>query len=321
MKKAILNIADTGALESTAHMLESIGYECRRPDNKLIGEIRNAGLEGVYSIEELVQKWGYDYPNVTALATCLDMENIDLFVDVKAHTNYERIVGKWPNLRDRVLWCCLNGGDPTKRKDGLPWSDPPCPTLTNNQWYVSIPDSYVCYPPYIHYKDSLRMGHDGPPLCLVHNVMRWGYGGIVESLSKIGVKFYGGGDDTPNGLLTHKKSIELLEKALCMVYCKVGDTVGYAVLEAMSIGCPLVCTEHYIQETRQHWLLEPNVTCLTFNPQDPVKSVQKILTRLSEGEENAKLGEVARKRLGKLMWNKERDGEDFKEFMTSMYGA
>lgn len=351
-KIAIVNIADTGALETTTLMLQAVGYDCYRPDPQLLHAIRwEAQCEGCYSVEELVKDWGYDPPFLNALASLDMVDRCDLFVDVKAHVNYPRLVKRWKNLEGKVLWCCLNGGDPLKRTkyNGLEkvqdtsWSNPPCPVLTNNMWYKDqsticqhcvgrepgTPDAYkmqhpcrLCngkrsipapwagrayayYPLYARLNDRNRSGIDGPPICLVHNVAGWGYGHLVEQFRALGGKCYGGGS-APDGLIPHRKVMELLSSARCMVHLKIGDTVGYAVVEAMASAVPVVCTQHYIDETRLHDLLEPYKTCVTFPDFGRTSFglvMLAVFERLGDPTENAKVGEAGRDRLRQVMWN------------------
>jgi hypothetical protein len=320
---AILNAADTGATESTAHMLESVGYSVARPGPELLHQIRwEARCQGAFSVEELVEKWGYSPARVPALASPEDVADAALFVDVKGHVNYGGIVARWPNLAGKALWLCLNGGDPLKRTDGLPWADPPCPVLTHNQWYDTVPRAYVCYPPYRRMGERRREGIDGPPLCLVHNVARWGYGRLVEPLKALGVKFYGGGDGNDE-LTPHDRAMERLHSARCLVHVKEGDTVGYAVVEAMAAGVPVVCARRYVEETRLQALLEPGVTCLTWDDGgDEVGALAAILERLRDPVANQSVGAAGRARLDRLQWDEAipADRNGFAGFMCRNFG-
>lgn len=320
MKTAIVNIADTGALESTVHMLEAVGYECSRPDPELIRILRNADLEGVYSVQELSESWGYPEPIVSRLAKPADMDKADLFVDLKAHVNYPRIVKQWPSLANKVLWRCINGGDPTKRKDGLPWAEPPCPVLTDNQWYEGYLRAYTHFPPYQRLYSRYRAIYvTGPPICLVHNVLRWGYGDIVEPLQRLGVKFYGG--NCPDGLLQYLVAMNQLSSSISMVHVKVGDSVGFATLEAMASACPILVSRFYIAETKLHKLFSHGATCITFDRPTAVEEVKSALHVLADPDYNTKLGLAGKNRLLEIMWNKDKpaDLQSFKGFMEHYF--
>lgn len=341
MKRAILNASDTGAAESTAHMLECAGYSVARPDDALLHQVRwEARCQGAFSVAEMVRDWGYSPVRVDRLASPDDVKTCDLFVDVKAHVNYAGIVGRWPHLAGKVLWLCLNGGNPCKRTDGLPWADPPCPVVTHNQWYARetilksespwggskyeeclapwIDRAYTCYPPYRRLAERRRAGMTGPPVCLVHRVAHWGYGHLVEPFKALGVKFYGGGDGNER-LLPHDEAMTQLHSSLCLVHVKNGDTVGYAVVEAMASGCPVVCTQHYIDETRLHELLVPGETCLTFDDGrdggDAIGSLAAVLARLRDPTANRLIGEQGRARMTALQWEAGRDAAGWREWM------
>ncbi len=315
MKRAIINLADTGACESTAYMLEQVGYEVRRPDPALITELRHFGLENVLDSESMQKDWGYDTPRVPATAAPADMFHADLFIDTKGHTNYGKIIANWPNLMSRVLWCCLNGGDPHKRKEPE-WAKPPCPVLTNNQWCYGIQDFYTCFPPYRRMAERVRRDITGPAICLIHNAERWGYGAIVPILREhCGVRFYG--TNSPDGLLQHQQAMQQLSSAPFMLHAKIGDTMAYAVVEAIASLVPIVCTQFYIDECRLGELLEPGVTCLTFDPLDAVESVTRIKVKLYDKDYNLRLARAALARYADLQW---KDVEGFAKFMERNFG-
>jgi hypothetical protein len=278
-KNAILNIADTGALESTAMMLTAAGYKCYRPGPVLLAKIRQASATPVFSVEDLHDDFGYDWPRVNDLADLGDMASCDLFVDVKAHVNYPHLVRRWPNLAGRVLWCCLNGGDPLKRKDGLPWADPPCPVLTNNQWYNCLNRCIGCGA-----MSDLEMEepHKSSPASRYKDC-QW----PVEDVPWAGRAY------------------------ACY-------PVGYATVEALASEVPFVCTSFYISETRLGQLVEPDRTCCVFDPHSQAKAqldLEAILRHLSNPDVNRRVGQAGRQRLLEVMWNADRDLAGFKGFL------
>ena len=145
MKKAILQVADTGPLESLVVMLRSIGYECFLPNDTIKSELRGLGCDCVLDVSGLVENWGYSQPIDLPLANKAMMGTADLYVDVKAHRNGPKVWSRWPNLEKRTLWYRINGGEPEhviKRdengnvtEDHGDERDPPCPILTPNLWY------------------------------------------------------------------------------------------------------------------------------------------------------------------------------------------
>lgn len=142
-KSAILQVADTGPLESLVSMLDSIGYVCHVPDRELRNKLREIGCDTVLAQEDLVKGMGYEYPewNGQRLPEVGPsfMKSADLYVDIKAHRCYSKVVATWPNLKNKVLWYRINGGEPehviNDRGDHGDEVDPPCPLVTPNQWY------------------------------------------------------------------------------------------------------------------------------------------------------------------------------------------
>lgn len=286
--RAVLNAADTGATESTAHMLRMVGWEVELPSDSLIAKLRGADVENVLTPADL-ERWGYD-PPLWCRRTAEDFG--DLFIDTKAHTNYEKLRSLGAK---NILWLCLNGGDPQKRDDPR-WYKPPCSILTHNQWYLGRCDAYVCFPPYM--RRLHRWPITGKPLCFVHNVARWGYGDMLDEARACGVRLYGGGEGN-DVLLSHADALYELQSALCLVLLKKGDTVGYAVVEAMSAGVPVLCTEHYIEECKLGELLIPGVTCLTFEP----GKLDAALREINNTPKNYAIGDAGRYRYKKLAWS------------------
>lgn len=142
MKTAILQVADTGPLDSLVEMLQSVGYRCLLPDAGLRDALKRLGCDCVLDPKALQREQGYDPPAFELGGAVLsDMKfNCDLFVDVKAQKNCGKVTTCWPNLRGRVLWYRINGGKPEHvvdaRGDHGDEVNPPCPVLTPNQWYV-----------------------------------------------------------------------------------------------------------------------------------------------------------------------------------------
>lgn len=341
MKTAILQVADSGPLESLVVMLNSVGYTCLTPSEAVKGKLRSLGCDTVVDIAGLVENWGYDPPLELGRANLWDMDTCDLYVDVKAHRNGPKVWTHWPKLRGKTLWYRINGGKPEHvvRSDGLDCGDevnPPCPVLTPNQWYrelfaewdetvskikdVATPWAYACWPPFYRWEDyqhsrdpSYHNRHRyDPPLCLIHNIEGWGYKDLIPPLAALGVRFFGRG--APDGLINHREVPVRLSKALAMVHLKSSDAPGYALYEALASGCPVICTRRLIWRNRMEDLLIPGQTCLVFDrethdalsSQDVVectKEVRIALDHLSVPENNQRIGEAGRARLKELMWS------------------
>ncbi len=140
--RAIIQCADQGPLESLVIMLQSVGWECLLPSEKLKHELRRIGCDTVLDIDSLMKGMGYERPFMIPEADLSDMNTPStIYVDVKAHRSYPKIISRWPNLLNRVLWSRINGGRPEHviKLSGEDCGDethPPCPILTPNRWYT-----------------------------------------------------------------------------------------------------------------------------------------------------------------------------------------
>ncbi len=140
MKTAVLQVADTGPLDSLVEMLQSVGYRCYLCGDNLRRSLKDLGCDTVLANADLVRNEGYEPPSFDlGEATPEDMYSADLYVDVKAHRNCPKVLEGWPNLRGKVLWYRINGGKPehvvNSRGDMGDEVNPPCSVLTPNQWY------------------------------------------------------------------------------------------------------------------------------------------------------------------------------------------
>lgn len=300
MKTAIVNCPDSGPVESLVVMLRSVGYRCHVPDAALSAELKKLGGL-VLTNDYLVKAMGYEPHMPISSASPAMMREADLYVDIKAHQTYPRLVERWPNLMGKVLWYRIQGGKPEhvirRNDDGSVKEDcgdevnPPCPVLTPNQWYYDLvkcgqcgdveiePDMwhscggeflrhqpfYTCWPPFHRFHDYAgdRSNKYGPPICLIHNVEGWGYRDLIPSVRSLGVRIFGRG--SPDGLLDHRTVPTLLKSCLAYVHLKSSDAPGYALYEALASGCPVVCTRRLIWRCKMQDLLVPGKTCLVFD--------------------------------------------------------
>lgn len=118
------------------------------------------------------------------------------------------------------------------------------------------------------------------------------------------------------------------------VHLKSSDAPGYSLYEALSSACPVVCTRRLIWKNRMEDLLIPGETCFVFDrpAHDPIcdeevaevrKELGDALKALSSSQENRRVGENGRKKLGELMWSKDKpeDVQSLKDFMTRNFGG
>lgn len=356
---AIIQCPDTGPLESIAIMLRAVGYECRLPSAEIKQELRRIGHRYVLDIDSLVRGMGYEYPLTMPKASLADMDHDDvLYVDIKAHQHYSRIVRRWPNLEKRVLWYRINGGKPehvVKRDgDGHVVEDhgdemnPPCPVLTPNQWYSPLISeihgicppagkAYACWPPFYRfdeyggrYDGKGYGGHFTEPVCLIHGIEGWGYRDLIPAIRDLGVRCHGA--PSPNGLIPHAKIPALLSRALCMVHLKSSDAPGYALYESLAAACPVVCTRRLIWRCRMQELLIPGETCLVFDrethdgltPDDVANCTAEVKSHLEflrDPNMNRHIGEAGRQRLREVMWSEgcRDDVEGLQAFLENQY--
>jgi hypothetical protein len=351
MTTAILQVADTGPLESLVVMLRAVGWVCKMPNVVLRRELRSLGCDTVLDVADLVRGMGYEDPLAIDEAGPEEMAGPStVYVDVKAHRNGPKVWAKWSNLIDRTLWYRINGGRPEVVPGAGDEVDPPCPVLTPNQWYrdseaiqsLTCRRAYVCWPPFLRFDDyyskhprpfgtsDLPPVYDGP-LCLVHNLYGWGYGALVHRFrAELGVRCYGAG--SPDGLLPHYHVPRLLLTALAMVHLKSSDAPGYALYEALAAGCPIVCTRRLIWRNRMQDLLIPGETCLVFDRETHeglseedvhqcTAEAKAALERLRDPTENRRIGLAGRERLKALMWSPDRPGDvsSLQTFLQRMF--
>lgn len=319
MKVAVCQVADSGPLESLAVWLRCAGYEPYMPSASLCDELRRVGCDCVYDHDRLVRSGSYDRVEMPTKGT---MDDVDLYIDVKAHRAYTAVVDRWPWLVDRVLWYRINGGAPERVPGMGDEVAPPCPVLTPNLWYRGRDDAYAAWPPFV------RFGSYGPrvvekytqPLCLVHNLVGWGFGALIPSMRRLGVAMHG--DGSPDGLLSHDRVADAMRRALAYIHLKSSDAPGYALYEALASGCPCVVSRRLAWRCHMGELFVPGETCLAFDeethgPLDVdtcMEAVAAHLDYLKDPRCNRTIGEAGRRRLIELMWREDRDGASLVDF-------
>lgn len=335
MKKAILQVADTGPLESLVVMLRCAGYQCFVPNDDLLREILACGCDTVLSIDGLVSSRIYEEPTVDGQAIPRvgpgDMATADLYVDVKAQRNGPKVLARWPELAGKVLWYRINGGEPCVTPHGGDEINPGCPILTPNKWYDGRPDAYWCWPPFVKAREYLRprsVGNWGPPLSLICNARAWCYEHVIDQLLRE-VKFYGS-HGSPDGILAHTALPQVLSHALAFVHPKAQDCPGYALYEAISAACPVVVSRTMVWRMRTEDLFEDGETCLMFDiashdeivgprADECVREIREHLKRLHDPAENKRIGDAGRERLAEIMWTVEEGDYSFRSWMQRMF--
>lgn len=333
--KAVLQVADTGPVESLVVMLRSIGIECYYCSPRLRAILRNLGCNNVLEIDTLVRSWGYEKPMPLPDAEPSLLSRKDtIFIDVKAQKNAELMWKVWPNLKGKTIWYRINGCEPENVPGHGNEVDPICPTLTPNLWYGLpnkpwSPKSYAFYPPFYRIDEMQAFNidrmrnfkgrvadfskHYFPPISLIHNVEGWGYRDLIPKLrEQLGVKCHG--VNSPDRLIGHRESLVALTKTLALIHPKPSDAPGYTLYESLAIGCPIIVSRRLIQRCLMQNLLEDGVTCLAFDNYDKkeyssqdvidnIKEIEKHLKYISNPENNVRIGEAGRERLKSLMWS------------------
>ena len=348
MKLAILQMADTPQIESSAVMLRHAGYEVKVCGTQLRNAIQKTGCDTVLAVQSMLDA-GYDALDPTIKEASLDdMERCDLFCEIKVR-NVEKIWSRWPRLRGKTAWWRVNGARPEHviKPDGKGnmedcgnEMDPPCPVISANLWYGTEEynkqgRNYVFWPPYpraaeydpSRRKDLIRMDN---PFCLCHGINGWGFYAILARCAALGVNVYG--VNAPMGVIHHSKVPNLVPNGLAMVHIKSVDCPGWAIYESMLGGCPIVVARLLINRMRGQELFKEGSTCLAFGmpgdetgrgPMEFDQCVLEIATaidKLKDPDYNRKIGFAGRERLLKLIWSVDRDGPGFKAYMERVFG-
>lgn len=334
--RAILQVADTGPLESLVQMLQTVGYKCFLPGAQLRSLLRRLGCSTVLDIEHLVSSMGYERPLKLPIADVSMMkEKGVVYIDVKAHVNRDKVVKEWPSLRDKIIWYRINGGEPEHVPGKGDEINPGCLILTPNRWYGEEGPwktyAYSFWPPFYQigtYSTSRpASGEFTTPICLIHGIEGWGYRDLIPCVRELGVKCYG--VRAPDGLVNHTEIPRMLSKSIAMVHLKSNDAPGYALYEALAAGCPVICTRRLIWRCKMQDLLIPGETCLAFDKESHAALSQEDLETCSEEisahlsalkspEYNRRIGEAGRKKLHEVMWspNSSKDVESLRAFLS-----
>lgn len=336
-KVAVLQVADTGPLESLVVMLESVGYDCYLPDAHVRAAMRGeAGCDSVLEIKHLVENMGYENPMTLKKATLQTFVNADLIVDIKAHRNHSKYVKQWPQFEGKVLWYRINGCEPEITKQGDE-RNLPCPILTPNMRYGDDgpwkrTGSYACWPPFrkFHSYCQPRVREYEAPISLIHNLQEWGYQEMIAPCNLLGIRLFGA--RSPHGLVPHQEVPNLLSAALCMIHLKSSDSPGYALYEACAAACPLIVPRRLIWRSKMQDLFEEGVTCLCFDQEthDPLsyddmvectREINEGMLQLKDAAENERIGRAAQTRLREIMWSAQNDLDvnSLKEFFHANF--
>ena len=137
---------------------------------------------------------------------------------------------------------------------------------------------------------------------------------------------------TVQGVVKRKELISELKKTIGLVHLKSVDCPGWALFECMLAGVPVVVGEFCISRMRAENLLIPGETCYSFGipPSEPLgrgnvayaacyTDIAQSLGKLQDPEINKRIGLAGKEKLLESMWNPERGGESFRQFMACNY--
>lgn len=208
--------------------------------------------------------------------------------------------------------------------------------LSNSAQTGSNGMAYTFWPPYPRSAvyDSIersRLVEFTDPFCICYNVKAWGYGEIIDQcVDLLGVKMFGNG--SPAGQIPHSQVPSIVSTGKALVHLKSVDCPGWALYEAILGGCPVITGRLLNSRMLAYDLLEDGVTCLEFGVPASLEygrgnvalsqcfeDITDALLRLGNPSENSRIGQAGKERLNRLMWNTERDGESFKEFMERWF--
>lgn len=338
MKRAVIQCVDTGPLESLVYMLRAVGYECYLMSPQVRDRLRSYGCDTVYDVSAMMRQEGVEMPFKEAplpLADISTFASCDLYVDVKAHRNGPKVWPHYPQLNRRTLWYRINGGEPTVVPGKGDEVNPLCPILTPNQWYGRQPyksdRTYTCWPPFLRFNEYYDVNGRDPceqPLCFVHNIIGWGFGGHTKGMCNLGVRIHGNG--APHNLVQHATIPSLLSKAAAYVHLKMNDAPGYALYEALAAACPILLSQRMLHKCLMDDVYVDGQTCLLYDFVDLAmvhhghtdmeisrncEQVAAHLERLKDPSENRRIGLAGHERLKELMWREDRDLGSLAEFM------
>lgn len=338
MKLAIVQMADTPQISSTAMMLNYAGYEVRMCGTQLRNELQAAGCDTVIAYKSMLDI-GYDPLKMPIQeASVADMDRCDLFCEIKCR-NVPKIIKRWPRLKNRICWWRVNGARPEICEKGGDEINIDYPVVGANLWYGTEEynrdkRNYVFWPPFpraADYDPAKREGRTtfDAPFCLCHGINGWGFYGILARCINMGVDVYG--VNAPKGILPHSKVPALISNALCMVHIKSVDCPGWAIYESMLSGCPIIVANLLINRMCGQELFIHGETCMAFGPpgdetgrgdmkfDECVADIAYAIDHLKHPVINKQIGMNGRNQLLKLMWDEQRDGESFKKWLSEQF--
>lgn len=285
MPKAVVVGCDSHPIRSLALMLRSVGFDVSMLTDHAMDMLRKRGYPGGVSAE-MLRNMGYVDAGLPA-ATEADLEDCDLFVDIKV-PDADAMIALYPRLKGRTAIFLINGGGDAYLDYGDHY-----PTITTN--FLVRTNAFQCYMPFDNVHGlAPRAPRETfePPIGLLHNARKWGYGGIIDRvIERTGLRVFGS-YESPAGMLPNEKVGEKLASALCFVHLKASDCPGYALYEALASGVPVVVTELFLERMKYRDLYLDGATCLTWGKTSFRVDEEKIVESIDASAE-AMIEEIA----------------------------
>jgi len=158
------------------------------------------------------------------------------------------------------------------------------------------------WPPYYRMFDSsARPDFDQFMITVIQNASGWTNVPLFEKLRdnpRTRLELYGGGPPDWSRVVPHPKMLARIRKACAMFHLKTTDTPGYAVMEAVLQGVPVILPPVFLRTTEMTNLFEDGKTCvLVPQVQETEQHLAEVFERLKDSSENRRIGLAARERL------------------------
>lgn len=155
------------------------------------------------------------------------------------------------------------------------------------------------WPPYIGPVDqTLRTSFNPFLITVIQNAAGWTDVGLLEKLrddSRTRLELYGGMSPAWSAVIPHASLTARMRSATALFHPKPTDTPGFALMEAILQGVPVIVTPGFMKNTEMSDVLVNGETAIIADP--TFDNVMNAFVPLSDPEVNRKIGNGARSRL------------------------
>lgn len=168
------------------------------------------------------------------------------------------------------------------------------------------------WPPYHKIFDfKAREAFDPFIVTVIKNLRGWSDEPLVTRLRdnpNVRLELYGGGPPEWSREISHPDLVARISKAVCLFHPKPTDTPGYALMEAMLQGVPVILMPDFLRSTESGYIFRNEETCLVVKNEAEVLSA---VERLKNPSENRRIGHSCRNELfDYAAWEKNRSRVD-----------